>query len=278
MTRARPRGLSGSSWGTQWHALLGLPVSRTGRVTEVSVTADGMKANVRTEASGIQVAKVTLPHLPPHVFEAALRTLAGKARFGAALLSGRVPAGLEAAFESAGGRLFPEDRSELSHSCTCEEAEPVCSHLAATHALLAERLDRDPFTLFVLRGMERDDVLRHLRAHRSAGHGRRRRSQSEGPIPLPALRVVSREPLPDVRPEAFFKPGRPVASLKSAFHPTDVPEAILTRLGPAPLSDPDAVQLLLDLHRAIGLGAKERLSEWEWQRVLSGGRNKPERR
>jgi hypothetical protein len=42
------------------------------------------------------------------------------------------------------------------------------------------------------------------------------------------------------------------------------------RFGPPPLHDLEASRLLLELHRAIGLGARERLAGWEWRRA--GGR------
>ncbi|HEX2720158.1 MAG TPA: hypothetical protein VHM71_04330, partial [Candidatus Deferrimicrobium sp.] len=68
----------------------------------------------------------------------------------------------------------------------------------------------------------------------------------------------------------FYRPGEPVAALRSSFAPQEHPEAVLTRLGPPPFRDAEASRLLVDLHRAIGLGARERLAEWEWRKA--GGR------
>ena len=50
----------------------------------------------------------------------------------------------------------------------------------------------------------------------------------------------------------------------SSGEPTDT---IPARLGPPPFSDPEASRLVEDFHRAIGLGAAERLAEWEWRRA-----------
>ncbi len=69
------------------------------------------------------------------------------------------------------------------------------------------------------------------------------------------------------RPESFFKPGLPLDSLATSLTAADHPEAVLARLGPPPFADESAARLLADLHRAIGLGAAERLSEWEWRRA-----------
>ncbi|HKC23992.1 MAG TPA: hypothetical protein VKF32_04580, partial [Thermoanaerobaculia bacterium] len=81
--------------------------------------------------------------------------------------------------------------------------------------------------------------------------------------PVSAARAT---PLVEVPPERFFRPLAPLASLLAPYAPATAPDAVLTTLGPPPLEDPDAARLLAELHRAIGLGAKERLSEWEWRR------------
>ena len=79
------------------------------------------------------------------------------------------------------------------------------------------------------------------------------------------------EPLPDVRPDSFFRPLVPVSQLKTRFVPPENPEALLARLGPPPFQDDEAAKLLVEMHRAIGRGAAERLSEAEWRRVTPRG-------
>lgn len=275
MTRRRPAGSVAppagfaAGWLQALRSLgLAVPEGRAARVGTLTFDLEGARADVRTADGASHAPRLALRHLPENVFESAARTLAGKARFAAGLLAGRVPAGIEAVFAAAGGELFPRTGDELVHACTCEEKEPFCSHLATLHALVAERLARDPFLLILLRGMERDGFLALMRRYRAPKPPRSGVFEAPGPIPLPALRVVPKEPLPEVRPEAFFKPTRPVGALRGGFVPPESPETLLARLGSAPLTDPEAVAFLAELHRAIGLGAKERLSEWEWQRVL----------
>lgn len=272
--RAVPRdGAAPSGFAASWISALAsfgftVPEGRLVRVGSTTFDLDGARADVRGPEGSSHTPRLSVRHLPEKVFEAAARTLAGKARFAAGLLAGRVPSGIEAVFTAAGGDLLPRSADELVHACTCQEKDPFCSHLASLHALVAERLERDPFLLILLRGMERDAFLALLRRHRAPKPLRGAPPDAGGPIPLPALRVVPREPLTDAKPEAFFKPTRPVASLRGGFVAPEGTEALLARLGPAPLGDPEAVALLAELHRAIGLGAKERLSEWEWQTVL----------
>src|SRR5204863_8879820 len=102
-------------------------------------------------------------------------------------------------------RLFPQDPSDLAISCTCNRhasrpmyampsagavqpvvegetpaaavlaagasaptpASPFCKHVCCVMALLAEKLSRDPFLIFQLRGLAKEDLLERLRQKRA---------------------------------------------------------------------------------------------------------------
>ncbi|HPA39806.1 MAG TPA: PfkB family carbohydrate kinase [Phenylobacterium sp.] len=83
-----------------------------------------------------------------------------------------------------------------------------------------------------------------------------------------AMRLVGA----DTGVEGFLltDPSRPT-TLKTRFVPPENPEALLTRLGPPPLQDEEAARLLVEMHRAIGRGAADRLTEAEWRRVTPRG-------
>jgi uncharacterized Zn finger protein len=126
--------------------------------------------------------------------------------------------------------------------------------------------------VFLLRGVQREELLAGLKHARARPEDRS--SPRAGDAAAPRGSAEPPEPLPRhvlERPELFYRPGEPVAAFRSSFAPPDHPEAILTRLGPPPFRDPEASRLLVDLHRAIGLGARERLAEWEWRKA--GGRS-----
>ena len=88
------------------------------------------------------------------------RVLANEAVFLAKLLAGEMPADIESAFAKAGLSLFPTRLSELQTSCSCPDWSNPCKHIAAVYYLLGEEFDRDPFLIFRLRGITRDDLLR----------------------------------------------------------------------------------------------------------------------
>ena len=164
-------------------------------------------------------------------------------------------------------KILGTSSNEVSVTCPCGDGT-ACRHAAAVHVALAERFDRDPFLLLLLRGKGRDEILARLREARS----RRAMPAPAAPRRAEASVAVPLEPLPEVRPESFFRPLVPLSTLKTRFVPPEHPEALLTRLGPPPLQDDDAARLLVDMHRAIGRSAADRLTEAEWRRVTPRGR------
>ena len=257
-------------WRERWIAAVRafgwvVPAPR-GRTVRLRIGRDGVAAAVRAGGPPQHVSLRLVP-VPPRTFDAAMRRLASRAAAAASLLAGRVPDDVERAFPGR-HRLLPATPDDVIQSCSCG-ARDFCSHLAAVHASLAARLARDPLLLFELRGRNRDEVVAALRKNRAleslpAGDGA---APSRAAV-LPPEEAPS--PLPEsvlARPETFFKPGLPLDSLTTSLAAADHPEAVLARLGPPPFADEAAARLLADLHRAIGLGAAERLSEWEWRRA-----------
>ncbi len=248
--------------------------ARRGHVLSLEISPRGVEADVKGPGDVPCRARVSLPPIGAAVLRRAARSLGGRARFVAGLLAGTIDEEAERAFSRAGGPLLPANAGEIRTSCTCRDPFERCLHVAAVLSVLAERMDTDPFVLLRLRGLEREKLLRSLQGRR---HGARSGRPSLEAPPPPVLEPG--EPLPAAalgRPEAFFRPRLSAGSLKTTFMPPDHPEAVLTRLGPPPLGQ-EAAGLLVELHRAVGLGAAERLSEWEWRRAGTRRRQEGDR-
>jgi uncharacterized Zn finger protein len=242
-----------------------------GGVVSFEVSKAGVRAEVRRADGHREEARLGLRALPPSALRKALSAMAARARFAADLLAGRIPDDVEAAFSGTGRTLLPTRADELTVACTCDAPLP-CVHAGAAAVLLGDALADDPFLVFLLRGLPREELLAGLQRARtrpsSAGPARNASEAGE-----PRRHEEPLEPLPPAvleRPETFYRPGEPASALRTVFAPPEHPEAVLTRLGPPPLHDPEAARLLTELHRAIGLGARERLADWEWRRA--GGR------
>jgi len=73
-----------------------------------------------------------------------------------------MPLDIEKAFKEAGLSLFPEKLKDLKTDCSCPDWSNPCKHIVAVYYLLAEEFDRDPFLIFKLRGMNREDLITML--------------------------------------------------------------------------------------------------------------------
>jgi uncharacterized Zn finger protein len=110
--------------------------------------------------------RIWIAQLSDAAWKRVIIAMSEKAAFSAALLAGEMPKDIDDAFRAAGTRLFPAERSDLATNCSCPDWGDPCKHVAATHYVLGEAFDRDPFLLFELRGRKRGAVLDALRAAR----------------------------------------------------------------------------------------------------------------
>lgn len=67
----------------------------------------------------------------------------------------KCPIALSKSFCDQNVNLLPEQGDDLITNCTCPDWSNPCKHIAGTYYKVASMLDRDPFLLFQLRGMDK---------------------------------------------------------------------------------------------------------------------------
>ena len=166
-------------WGKLWISALeklneeyagrlarGKTYARGGRVHDLVVARGKVSAKVTGSDPRPYVVAIDLPPLSDEAWRAAITTLGAKARFAAELLAGDMPKDVDEAFQSGGTSLFPTKAGDLTTKCSCPDWANPCKHVAATHYVLGDSFDRDPFLLFELRGRTRAEVLDATKAAR----------------------------------------------------------------------------------------------------------------
>jgi uncharacterized Zn finger protein len=93
---------------------------------------------------------------------AVIARIASKASLISRLLLNEIPDTIEETFAEVGIHLLPHSRQDFQSNCSCPDYSNPCKHIAGVHYLVAAELDRDPFLLFELRGLSRDDLLKEL--------------------------------------------------------------------------------------------------------------------
>ncbi len=261
-----------SWWAGRWLAALdrrslagrlarGRSYARRGQVLSISVEQGVVTAEVQGSRRRPYWVTVWVRALGAEEKARLVRGLAGRPAVAARLLAGHVPEEVEDIFREAGAALFPDDRTDLQTECSCPDWSNPCKHAAAVYLLLGEEFDRDPFLIFRLRGVEREEIVA-LAAGGQAGAGAR-------PDDEPASEPVPDEPLPE-NPDIFWD-GRPAAP---AALPPVLPAAaaLPRRLGPFPFwrGQEQFLPALDPLYRAASAAGVELVAG------LAGGGGAPE--
>ncbi len=91
-----------------------------------------------------------------------IRQIASRADLVTKLLMNEMPDTIEDVFSEMGLHLLPYSERDFETSCSCPDWANPCKHIAGVYYLLASALDQDPFLMFELRGLSRDDLHAEL--------------------------------------------------------------------------------------------------------------------
>ncbi|WP_329049693.1 SWIM zinc finger family protein [Amycolatopsis sp. NBC_01488] len=144
----------------------GRTYARKGTVSELHFGAGEMTARVRGSRPQPYKVTITMRTFTDGEWDTLLGVVGTQLGHAAALLDGELPGALAEQAREAGADLLPGP-GDLRPRCSCPDSANPCKHVAAVYYLVADEVDRDPFTLFLLRGRPRADVLAELRARRS---------------------------------------------------------------------------------------------------------------
>jgi uncharacterized Zn finger protein len=165
------RGAFGQSWwARRWISVLegfdlgarlarGRSYARRGQVLDVTIERGLVRARVQGSRPEPYAVEIRVATLSAAQWRRAAAALGREARFAARLLASEMPNDVEAAFEKAGLFLFPQRLADLATECSCPDWSNPCKHIAAVYYLLGEEFDRDPFLVFTLRGMPREELV-----------------------------------------------------------------------------------------------------------------------
>lgn len=92
----------------------------------------------------------------------AIKHISSKASFVSKLLMNEVPDNIEDAFDNLGLHLLPHSQTDFTTKCSCPDWANPCKHIAGVYYLVASQLDNDPFILFELRGLSKNELTAEL--------------------------------------------------------------------------------------------------------------------
>lgn len=253
-----PSGGEGGWWSDRFIALLesfglgsrlerGRDYARSGQVLELEVEPGIVLAKVQGSRYTPYRVRVRGKPLSEHQWRRAERALAAQALPLAELLAGRMPPDIEELLVACKVTLFPASYEELKASCECQDEAAPCKHIAAVCYLLAERFDADPFLIFTWRGRTPEELLDGLRRRRGKSGSRPKPSRDAGSPTAPAT-----------EPASFWRSGAELAELHVSPLSGEAPDALLRRLGPAPVEagGRNLSEVLAELHAELAQAAE----------------------
>jgi uncharacterized Zn finger protein len=223
--RRRRRGFGLTWWGEAWVTALeerarldpnrlprGRSYARGGTVGELAIGPGEVRAAVQGRRVRPYQVRVRVRVLEVTEWDRVLDAIAAQVGHAAALLDGELLPEVADDVRSAGTDLLPGP-GELQPRCSCPDWADPCKHAAAVCYLVAGALDADPFSLLLLRGRRRDEVLAALRARRRSAKVTMAHPDRSGPAVDPGVdareayqRSLASLPAPPLPPQ---RPGQP---------------------------------------------------------------------
>jgi uncharacterized Zn finger protein len=168
------RGSFGESWwAKRWVATLesfnigerltrGRSYARSGQALSIDIDKGVIKSKVQGSRPKPYEITIKVKTLSDADWKNLAGSLSTQAIFAAKLLAGEMPQEIEEAFTGAKLSLFPEKLRDLETNCSCPDWSNPCKHIAAVYYLVGEEFDRDPFLIFKLRGVTREEFTKLL--------------------------------------------------------------------------------------------------------------------
>src|SRR5450759_513107 len=162
------RTIAKSFWGKSWCSNLerysdyenrvprGRTYVRNGSVLDLQIAKGEVVAMVA--GSALYKIKITIAPVTAARWKAICRDCAGTIDSLVELLQGRLAKGVMDRVCREGDGLFPSPK-EIKLSCSCPDWADMCKHVAAALYGVGARLDEKPQLLFVLRGVDENELI-----------------------------------------------------------------------------------------------------------------------
>lgn len=229
------RGSIGTTWwGRRWIKTLesfsigarlgrGKSYARSGQVMFIDIEKGEVTSAVQGSRGSPYQVEIQLKAYKLSDWEKLVQSMREQPFYAARLLVGEVSPDFEDVLRAVGIPLFPERVNDLKTECSCPDWSNPCKHIAAVYYLLAEEFDRDPFLLFALRGMTREELLLAITGDQAYAEEDTEHSEEAPQAPAP------------VTPDAHFWEEGPLPDdLYGEVRTPPTPAALPKRLGKFP--------------------------------------------
>ena len=159
-------------WGEKWLDALngvyytnrigrGKTYANTGRVYDILINDNLVLAKVRGNYQSYYNVSVEFRQFTQSEKNTIIKTIYENPQITSALLNHKLPAELYELIKKEGVNVFPTSHRDLKTSCNCPDYAPICKHIAGLVYMIALEIDKDPFLIFKLQGLDLLDALNY---------------------------------------------------------------------------------------------------------------------
>ncbi len=153
-------------WGKEWLNALenidydnrlprGKTYARNGSTSNIEIKNGEITAKVQGSQPRPYKVAVKLGQFNEREIESVLRTITENPLFLSALLSRQVPSELHTILQKEKSILvFPKSWKDMKATCSCPDHAVPCKHIASVIYLIANEIDKNPFVVFSLKGLD----------------------------------------------------------------------------------------------------------------------------
>lgn len=157
-------------WGQEWLNALShigyanrLPRGRSyagnGAVKDIQFVDNHIKARVQGRRPSPYKIELSLPAFSKQDTDDLVRIISGNPHLLSRLLNRELPTELNELAQRHNIQIFPRSKNDLNMHCSCPDWAVPCKHIAAVIYIIANEIDRNPFIVFQLHGI---DILHEI--------------------------------------------------------------------------------------------------------------------
>ena len=169
MLKTKRKTYGNTWWGQAWvEALEGMGTNRlmrgktyanAGRVKNIKISDGKLSASVKGSYYGSYNIKISLEKFSKNEIKKIKEIITENSSIAIELGMGNLPESLLELIKKEKITLLPKIWRDLKSSCSCPDSANPCKHLAAVYYMLANEIDKDPFIIFNLKGIEKKELI-----------------------------------------------------------------------------------------------------------------------
>lgn len=170
MIEMASRPITKTWWGEKWLDALkgvdyanrigrGKTYANTGRVYDIIINDNLALAKVKGNYQSFYNVSVEFKQFSQSEKNTIIKTIYENPTVMSALLNRKLPREVYDLLKSQKVNVFPTSHRDLNTDCNCPDYATICKHIAGLVYMIALEIDKDPFLIFKLRGLDLLDSL-----------------------------------------------------------------------------------------------------------------------